>query len=406
MAQLAVLGGTPVRTRPFPPWPRYGRAERRGLMRVLRSRAWGTLGPETARFEEEFAEYLGSAHCQTIANGTVALETILRALDIGPGDEVIVPAYTFVATATAVIIVGATPVFADLDPRFNTIDPEDVARKITRRTRAIMPVHIAGIPADLDELQRIAAERELVLIEDAAQAHGSAWRGRKVGTLGTAGSFSFQLSKNLSSGEGGAVVTDDHALADRIWSIHHIGRRKEGLWYGHYELASNYRMTDWQAAVLRAQLPRLEEQISARERSFAQLNEALARMEGLSVFERDERATRITHHLYMFRVDADALGISGKETLIRALEAEGIPASSGYVEIQKQPLFTDATVTRLLPRSRFDRVSLPATEKACRETVWLPQNLLLADSRTIDGVISAFEKVTGNLDELRESEQQ
>ncbi len=402
---LAILGGEPANTRGFPSWPTYGAAERRGLMRVLRSRVWGTLGPETKRFESEFPAYLGSAHCQTIANGTVALETILRALDIGPGDEVIIPAYTFVATATAVIIVGATPVFADLDPRSNTLDPADTERKITSKTRAIMPVHIAGIPADMDEFQRIASERGVALIEDAAQAHGSEWRGTKVGTLGVAGSFSFQLSKNMSAGEGGAIVTDDEDLADRIWSIHHIGRRKEGLWYGHYELSSNYRMTDWQAAVLRPQLSRLDRQIAARERSFDQLNAALHAMDGITVFERDERATSITHHLYMVRVEPEALGVRSKETVVRALEAEGVPASAGYVEIQKQPLFTDATVKRVLPDSAFESVSLPATEQACRETIWLPQNVLLGDSRAIQGVIRAFEKVMSHRDELRESEQ-
>jgi dTDP-4-amino-4,6-dideoxygalactose transaminase len=400
-----VLGGRSIGPLPVPQWPQYRAAELWALSRVLRSRRWGTLGPETRKFEDEFGAYLGVSHCQTIANGTVALEAILRALDIGPGDEVIVPAYTFIATATAVLMVGATPVFADLDPRYNTIDPVDVERRITDRTRAVIPAHIAGFPADLDELTAIVTKHGIALVEDAAQAHGSEWEGRKLGTIGTAGSFSFQLSKNLSAGEGGAVVTEDKTLADRVWSIHHIGRRRGGLWYGHYELSSNYRMTDWQAAVLRAQLQRLEGQIATRERSVALLNESIGAIDGVTIFERHPKATRITHHLYMFRVDPSVLGVSKKETVIRALEAEGIPVTGGYVEIQKQPLFADQTVRRALPDVDFSSISLPATERACKETIWLPQNLLLAGKRTLEKVALGIAKIFSNRDELRKSEQ-
>jgi len=375
------------------------------LLGVLKSRLWGTLGPRTAEFEKTFAEYLGVARCQSIANGTISLEVILRALDVGPGDEVIIPPYTFIATATAVLMVGATPVFADIDPATNTLSPAATEAAITPRTRAIIPVHIAGIPADMDALMDLSSRHGVPIIEDAAQAHGSEWRGRRLGTIGRAGSFSFQLSKNMTAGEGGAVVTNDEELAERIWSIHHIGRRVDGPWYGHYELSSNYRITDWQSAILLAQLSRLDRQIDARERSVAKLNRELEEIEGISTFARDSRATRITHHLYMFRfLSADFEGIS-KERFIAALSAEGIPCSSGYVEIQKQPLFAHASVRRVVPNLDVAEVELPAAAKACAETVWIGQNALLGGSRAVEDILSAVRKVRAHASSLCESEE-
>ena len=402
MADLAILGGHPVRRRPFPAWPVYGLRERQELLRVLRSRLWGTLGPRTGAFEEAFARYLGARKCQTVANGTVSLEAILRALDIGPGDEVIIPPYTFIATATAVLMVGATPVFADIDPATNTICPAAAEAAITPRTKAIIPVHIAGVPADMDALGEISRSRGVPIVEDAAQAHGSEWLGRKLGTIGRAGSFSFQLSKNMSAGEGGAVVTDDEELAERVWSIHHVGRRHDGPWYGHYEMASNYRITDWQSAVLLGQLTRLDRQIDVRERSCARLNGELSAIEGITTFDRDPRATRISHHLYMFRFHAEAFAGVTKERFIAALCAEGVPCSSGYVEIQKQPLFAHPSVRRIVADRDYGSIDLPAAQRACRETVWIGQNVLLGGSREIDDVARAIRKIRTHASKLKE----
>jgi dTDP-4-amino-4,6-dideoxygalactose transaminase len=327
---------------------------------------------------------------------------MLRALDIGPGDEVILPPYTFIATATAVLMVGATPVFADVDPRTNSIDPDAVERSLSPRTKAIIPVHIAGIPADMDRLVQIGEGKGVPILEDAAQAHGSEWRGAKLGTLGRAASFSFQLSKNMSAGEGGAIVTGDSELAERMWSIHHVGRRKDGLWYGHYEMSSNYRMTDWQAGVLSAQLSRLDRQIDRREDAAAQLNGELAEIDGISVFTRDPRATRVTHHLYMFRYDPDSFDGIPKSTFVKALGAEGIPCSEGYVEIQKQPLFSHPSVRRIVPEVDFAALSLPGAELACRRTVWIGQNALLDGARGVRDIVRAIKKVCENIHELKE----
>lgn len=400
MARLALNGGAPTRRRSYPPWPQYGAAERRGLTRVLRSRQWGTLGPRVDEFEREFAAYLGAGHVCAVTNGTTSLELILRALGVGPGNEVIVPPYTFVATATAVLLVGAIPVFADVDPATNNLSPQAAEAAVTERTKAIIPVHIAGVPADMDALIDLGKRTGLAVVEDAAQAHGSEWRGRKLGTIGAAGSFSFQLSKNLSAGEGGAVVTDDPALAERMRSIHHVGRREGGGWYDHHELGGNYRMTDWQASVLIAQLGRLDRQIAVRERNAAILDAGLRAIDGISPFERDERATRITWHLYMASYDAESFGGLPKERFVAALEAEGIPASTGYVAIQKQPVFAHPSVRRITGNRDYASLHLAGAEQACRETFWIMQNALLGRESDTRDILKAVRRIREHYREL------
>ncbi len=400
MAELAINGGTPLRTIPYPVWPVYDETEKQAILEVLESRQWGTLGPCVLAFEKEFAEYLGAARVQTVNSGTVSLEVILRALGIGPGDEVIIPPYTFIATATAVLMVGAIPVFADIDPASNNMDPQKAEGAITPRTRAIMPVHIAGVPADMDAFTALAGKYKLSLIEDAAQAHGSEWNGRKVGSLGTAGSFSFQLSKNMSAGEGGAIVTNDEELAEKTWSIHHVGRKKDGVWYGHYTLSSNLRMTDWQAAILRSQLTRLDGQIDTREKNVKLLNNLLGEIDGVEPFTRDPRATRVTHHLYMFRYNSEVFDGIPKNRFVEALTAEGIPAHSGYTPIQKQPLFKTEEVLRITSGMDYASVELPAADKACDETAWLTQDALRGVEKDMNDVRSSILKIRDNCGEL------
>jgi len=400
MAKLAINGGSALRTAPYPLWPRYDDTEKKAVLDVLESRQWGTLGPQTQGFEKDFAAYLGVGRVQTVSNGTVSLEVILRALGIGAGDEVIIPPYTFIATATAVLMAGATPVFADLDPASNNMDPLKAEALITPRTKAIIPVHVAGVPADMDAFLTLAKKYSLALIEDAAQAHGSEWKGQKIGSIGTASSFSFQLSKNMSAGEGGAIATNDEELAEKVWSIHHIGRKKDGLWYGHYVLSGNYRMTDWQAAILRAQLGRLDGQIETREKNVAYLNEALTGLDGVELFARDSRATKITHHLYMFRYRSEAFAGVSKERFVQALTAEGIPAHAGYTPIQKQPLFKTEEVRRITSGLDYSSVELPAADKACEQTVWITQNALLGSEKDMDDIKSSIVKIQENHGEL------
>src|SRR5215212_8386075 len=273
--RLALLGGGPACDFAWPTWPIHDESEESQLLEVLRSGEWW-YGEKVRQFEREFADFQGAAYGVTCTNGTTAIEMGLRALGVVGGDEVIVPPYTFIATASAVVTVGAVPVFADIDPETLCLDPLDAARKISPRTRAIIPVHVGGRIADMARINELAKTHNLAVLEDAAHAWGSQSEGRGAGTLGRCGTFSFQVSKNLTAGEGGILVTDDKELADLCRSFSHCGRTEGSEWYDHSNLGSNLRITEFQAALLLAQLARLEDHVARRERNAALLDEALA----------------------------------------------------------------------------------------------------------------------------------
>jgi len=258
------MNNQPIRTKPWPTWPQWGDEEKQYLQEVLESNEWGGFNEKVAEFEQIFAQRHQAKHCLAVANGTISLEAALRVLGIGPGDEVIVPPYTFIATANAPRLVGATPVFADIEPDTYNLDAAAVEAAIGPKTKAIIPVHFAGHPADLDALLPLAQKHGLAVIEDAAHAHGSTWRGQPIGALGDIGSFSLQASKNLTAGEGGILVTNDDDLALGLWSFVNQGRVPEGIWYEHPNLGSNLRITGWQAAILLAQMKRFEAQLARR----------------------------------------------------------------------------------------------------------------------------------------------
>jgi dTDP-4-amino-4,6-dideoxygalactose transaminase len=390
---LAVDGGSPAVTSPMPAWPVHDHRERELLLNVLASGQWGSLtGAMTEHFAAAFAAFQGADHAVCTPNGTLALEAALETLGVGPGDEVITSAWTFIATAGAILTIGARPVFIDIDPTTNTIDPARIEAAITPRTKAIVPVHIGGLPADMDGVMDVASRFGLPVLEDACQAWGASWNGKGVGTIGDLGCFSFQESKNITGGEGGAVVTNDRALHERVWSIHNTGRTPESV--GMFDFAMigrNLRMTEWQAAVLTAQLERLPEQMDRRDRAAARLTEALADIPGLRPLRIDDRVTRCGWHLYQLTYDPAALGGHDRAALIAALKAEGVPASAGYLPLPH------VDVVRAAIRDRFGADAadqpIPHAEEAGRTTVWLPQTLLLGDDILIDQVISAFGKI-------------
>jgi len=396
---LALFGGTPVRTRPFTPWPIFGKAEEERLLRVLRSGHWGRLdGPEVSEFENRFAAMHGCAHGIAVANGTVSLRIALLAAGIRAEDEVIVPPYTFVSTATAVIEANASPVFADVDLDTFTLDPAAVRACLTPRTRAIIPVHFAGQPADMTAIMAIAEEHSLVIIEDAAHAHGATYQGRPAGSLGHMASFSFQSSKNLTSGEGGIITTNDDALAESCRSIHNCGRVPDGLWYEHHVISGNYRLSEFQGAVLNCQLDRLEEQTRTRDRNGQDLASRLAALPGLRPQARGPACTRHGYHLFMLRIDETAFG-APRGAVLKALEAEGIPCSAGYgFSLPDQPLFRHKAFGPYLPnasgRLDYGKAHCPNSDLICREqAIWLEQHLLLGPRGDMDDIIRAFEKV-------------
>lgn len=399
MSGLALFGGRPVRTRPFAAWPVAGQAEEHRLLRVLRSGRWGRLdGAEVEEFERRFAAMHGCAHGIAVANGTVALRVALLAAGIQGGEEVIVPPYTFVATASAVVEANAVPVFADIDLHTWNLDPDAVRAAVTPRTRAIIPVHFAGLPADMDAMLAIGREHGLTVIEDAAHAHAASRRGRPAGSLGHAATFSFQSTKNLTAGEGGIVTTSDTRLGDACRSIQNCGRAPDGPWYAHHTIGGNFRLGEFQGAVLNAQLDRLEAQTETRDANGRCLAARLARIPGLHPQRRTPDCTRHSYHLFVLRIDAAQFG-APRAAVLRAVEAEGIPCTAGYaVSLPRQPIFRNRAfgpfLTDRAAAPDYARTPCPNSDRLCEEqAIWLGQSLLLGPRADMDDVASAFEKV-------------
>lgn len=398
-SRLAVDGGRKTREKPWREWPVYDEREERALLEVLHSGQWWSVGGmKVPEFEEAFAHFHDANYGICVTNGTAALEVALRALGIGCGDEVIVPPYTFIATASSVLAVSATPVFVDIEPHSLNIDPKAIEAAITPRTKAIIPVHIAGCPADMDGVLEVARKHNLFVIEDAAQAHAAAWKGRRVGAIGDVGTFSFQASKNLNAGEGGILITNDETIADKVWSVHNVGRTRSGKWYEHHVLGGNFRMTEWQAAILLTQLTRLEEQTATRTANARYLTEQLAQIPGILTLQTDSRVTTHAYHLYAFRYDPAGFGGRSREEFLRALNAEGIPASSGYVPLYKEVVFQRKTAgqgawCRAGRTMDYGAVNCPVCEQVCKDAVWLFQSLLLGDQEDMQDIVAAVCKI-------------
>jgi dTDP-4-amino-4,6-dideoxygalactose transaminase len=404
--KLALLGGTPIRTRPFPAWPVFGKPEEQTVLRALRSGKWGRLnGTQVAEFEQRFAEMHGCKHGIAVVNGTVSLRIGLIAGAIKADDEVIVPPYTFLSTATAVVEANAVPVFADVDLDSFNLCPQAVEKALTPRTRAIIPVHFAGQPADMGPILALANKHKLLVIEDAAHAHAASWRGRPAGSLANLASFSFQSSKNLTSGEGGIITTNDDALAEVCRSIHNCGRVPGGVWYEHHVISGNYRLGELQGALLNAQLGRLERQAQTRDRNGRYLAEKLRAIPGVHPQKRPGDCRRHSYHLFMMRVEAERFG-APRSALVKALQAEGIPCSAGYgYSLNRQPLFRNQAFGPYLPQSRarltFDRQRFPNSDRLCEEqALWLEHSMLLGTRKDMDDIVRAFEKVRENAREL------
>jgi dTDP-4-amino-4,6-dideoxygalactose transaminase len=361
----------------WPTWPQWTDADLEAVRAVIDSGRWnGVDAPAVTAFEQRWAAYTGARHAICAANGTDTLVLALRALRVGPGDEVIVPAYTFLATASSVALAGATPVFADIDPASYCLDPAAVDAAVTARTVAVIAVHLGGHPADLDALAAVCDRHGLALVEDAAHAHGACHRDRPVGAIADIGSWSFQGSKNLTAGEGGALTTNDDALADRVRSLRNQGRTVGGAWYEHHLLGWNSRLTAVQAALLSTGLDRLPAQVEAREAAARYLDSHLR--DAVTPQGRAAWVTTHAHHLYLFRYDRGPVG-----EFVDALRANGVPAVPGYPQpLYRQPLFAD----------RYGGLHLPETERACRDTVWLTHELLLAPVERMAEVVAAVDK--------------
>jgi dTDP-4-amino-4,6-dideoxygalactose transaminase len=392
MTRLAIFGGEPIRKTPFACWPQFDDREKAALVEVLESGVWGGYNPRVAEFEQAFANFHEAKYGVAAANGTVTLETALLAAGVRPGDEVIVPPISFIATASAVLRVGAVPVFTDIDEATRNLDPARLSEVLTERTRAIIPVHFAGQPADMDAIMEIAERRDLIVIEDSAHAHGATWRGRRVGSFGAFGSFSFQASKNMTAGEGGILITTDPALAERARSVCNQGRRSGGAWYEHVRLGTNYRLSGWQAAVLLVQLSRLPEQLERRAANARFLTEQLRQFDLLTAPVTDERVTCHGNYLYLLRLNLKQYPGLTKEKFVRALAAEGIPCAEGY----PHPIYSNQ-VFDSYPHRRGD---CPAAERMCADTFWVSHEIMLAQPADLQDFISAITKIGDEVCEL------
>ena len=405
MDKPALLGGTPVRSRPYPPWPQSDGRELDLVRDVLGTDRWGGTihGPKVTAFCETFARYSDAAHGIGVTSCTAGLELALRAFDIGPGDEVIIPAYTFIATAVAPLTAGADVVFADVDPKTYSVTPETVELAVSPRTKAVIPVHFAGHAADVEGLLSVAREHGLKLVWDAAHAHTTEWRGKKVGGLDPVSSYSFNHAKNLTCGEGGMLTTNDAELADHLrYTLSTFGRKKGRPWYEHHHLGFSHPLTEFQAAILMGQFERLEEQSRRREENAGLLTRGLSEIGGLEPPSLSPDATRHGWHLYMIAYHPEAFEGLPKAILLEALNAEGIPCTGGYsYPLYDNPMFDRATGRVAGSRARFRSVPCPTSEWACSEgAVLVSQSMLLAGPDDVDDIVEAFARVKRHAGEL------
>jgi len=409
MSELAINGGEQVRTDPWPTWPIYDDNDRAALLEVLESGVWGIGGKTGEAMLTEFAAFHDAKHAVAVTSGTTALETALRAAEVGPGHEVIVPPYTFIATANSALMVGAIPVFADIDPDTYNLDPAAAEAAITPRTKAIIAVHIGGSPCNMDAFRSLAEQHNLVLIEDCAQAHGAEWRGAKVGAIGHLGAFSFQSSKNVTAGEGGIILTNDDDLYSRAWSIANVGRAPDGGWYDHRVLGANLRMTQFQAALIRCGMQRLPELMDRRDACGFYLQSLLKDIPGVGYAQLHDGATRHAWHLFIGKYHADQFGGLPRDRFLAAVSAEGIPIGRGYNPLYQEPLFRNGIRADECPLAckfytgamDYTQVRCPVTERVCAEEGWwIFQSALLAEPSDMDDIAAAITKVRDNLHEL------
>jgi dTDP-4-amino-4,6-dideoxygalactose transaminase len=408
MPELAINGGTPIRSEPYPGWPAGDDRVVAAVAEVVRGGRWGGYpepGPKATEFEERFAAYQGAKHGVLMANGSVTMEIALKALGIGWGDEVIVPALTFAATASAPMIAGALPVFVDVTPATWTIDPDQVEAAITPRTRAILPVHLGHQMADMDRIVTVAERHALAIVEDCAHAHGQQWRGTGAGCFGAFGSFSHQSFKTLTAGEGGSLLTSDDQLARLAHSLIDCGRPKDPD-EQEYTFGMNYRLGELHAALLCVAMDRFPAQQRARAENGALVEELVRQVPGVCVLERDRRITRWSFYRYIIAIEPDAFAGRTNAIVCQALEAEGVAAWSGYEPMSNYQLFQPSR-SRLPVAVEFaDRLDpaqmrFPVAEAAgLREGVYIDENVFRSGSKGVEDALEAIAKIQRHAGEL------
>jgi L-glutamine:2-deoxy-scyllo-inosose/3-amino-2,3-dideoxy-scyllo-inosose aminotransferase len=418
MSELAILGGPKTRTEPYPQWPVWDQRDIDAVTEVVKSGHWGGYpypGPKTAELAKKFSALQGGGYAVPMINGTVTMEVALRAAGIGWGDEVIVPGYTFQATASAPMGAGAIPVIVDVDPNTYCLDVKAAEKAITPKTKAIIPVHLGSNMADMDAIMALAEKHNLIVIEDCAHAHGAKWRGMGAGTFGHFGSFSLQSSKTLTSGEGGILLcksAEHAALAASIIDCgrpHALGGGGEDYSNGLAIQGGNFRLSELQAAMALVGIERFPAQAKQREEMAAYMDEALSEIKGVRVLKRDERHTTRSFYRYIFAINPEEFGME-HELLCAALDAEGIDAEIGYHAMNNYDLFQPQKSKLAVPNAfpeyfDFSKLELPEAIRACEyEAVWLGEAVFRTGPKGVDDVIAAIKKIQSNDDELKAAE--
>jgi dTDP-4-amino-4,6-dideoxygalactose transaminase len=402
----AMLGGTPVHKGGWTKWPEWRLEWEPEVLEVWRSGRWFRGSDNhVEHFEKGYADLLGANRCLATSSGTTALIVSLHVMDVNAGDEVIVSPYTFIASYSSILTHMALPVFADTDPATLTIDPSTIESRITERTRAIMPVHIFGMPCEMDAINVVARKHQLAVVEDACQAWLAEYKGRKCGTIGDLGCFSFQESKHIPSGEGGAITSMSEDLVDKCNSYHNCGRAcGTNKGNGFFTRGNNYRMTQAQAVILAQQLEKLVRQTVIRRANADYLSANLGKVPGITPVRLPENS-RAVWHLYPFRYDASQFNELSRDKFARAMSAEGIPCGGIYHEQYYDGLLDEAIASRGFKRLwsaerlkayRDSFHELKGNKEVCETTVAMTQHILLSDRAGMDDILEAIRKIQAN----------
>ena len=407
LKKLAINGGDKVHPGKWPGWPEWDQSAEQSLLEMFRTgRWWRGSGEHVAEFEKKYAELMGAKRCLATASGTTALITATKVAGVDAGDEVLVSPYTFIATYNVIFSHRALPVFVDSDPETFLMNPKKIEERITDRTVAIVPVHIYGLPVDMDSVNKVAKSHNLMVVEDACQAWLAEYRGKRTGTLGDLGCFSFQNSKHLAAGEGGAIIGNNDDLMDRCHAYHNCGRPYGNMKTGPGNMYNgmNYRMQQSQALILMSQMKRIEKDNDIRLSNALYLDKKLKEIPGIVPYKLAEGATRAVYHLYPFRYVKEDFNNVPREKFLKALNAEGIPCGSGYGKQNKDGLIEEQLTSkgykRLFPESRLkqwrEENILPGNDQLCDQAVAFTQNMLLGSKADMDDIVNAITKIYEN----------
>lgn len=410
--KLAILGGEPVRkNKSWPAWPYWDESVIQSVLKTTKSGIWCRIQSSSgtvATFEKEFAKLLGAKSCVATGSGTQALHTCVEALDIGPGDEVITSPYTDPGTISSILSARALPVLADIDPASYQLDPDDVERRITENTKALMPVHMMGQPCDMTRIMAIAKKHNLKVIEDACQAHLAEYGGKKLGTIGDVGCFSFQTSKTIACGEGGGIIGNDEELMDRCFTVHNHGTSRRGVTE---RIGPKYRMNEFEAAVLLGQWPGIQDRFARRNENAAYLTSRMKDIPGLTPQKLYEGTTRGSFYLYAMSYHKDRFDGVDRATFLKALRAEGVDLSEYIKEgLHKEPwidnILNSKTYRKMFSAERLkqyrEEVKCPNCDRVCEEMamIWA-SGPLLGTREDMSEIADAIEKVYENRARLR-----